>query len=39
MPELKSPKSFGNLYAQVKVEIPKKLTEEQKRLFEDLRKS
>jgi curved DNA-binding protein len=39
MPELKSPKTLGNLYVQVKVEIPKKLTDEQKRLFEDLRKS
>lgn len=39
MPELKSPNSFGNLFAQLKVEIPKKLTDDQKHLFEELRKS
>ncbi len=39
MPILKSANSYGNLYVQVKVELPKKLTDEQKRLFEELRKS
>ena len=39
MPILKSANSFGNLYAQVKVEIPKKLTDDQRRLFEEMRKS
>lgn len=39
MPILKSANSYGNLYAQVKVEVPKKLTDDQRRLFEELRKS
>lgn len=39
MPILKSANTFGNLYAQVKVEIPKKLTDDQRHLFEEMRKS
>ena len=39
MPLLKSPQSFGDLYANVKIAIPKKLSEKQKKLFEDLKKS
>ncbi|MBP9675870.1 MAG: J domain-containing protein [Anaerolineaceae bacterium] len=39
MPLLKSSQTFGNLYVQIKVELPKKLTEEQRKLFEQLRKS
>ncbi len=38
MPLLKSSGSYGNLYVVVKVELPKKLNEEQRRLFEELRK-
>ena len=38
MPLLKSSGSYGNLYVVVKVELPKKLNEEQKKLFEELRK-
>jgi curved DNA-binding protein len=39
MPVLKSPNTFGDLFVQAKVEIPRKLSEDQKRLFEELRKS
>ena len=38
MPNLKSPQTFGDLYAQVKIELPRKLTDKQRQLFEDLRK-
>ena len=38
MPVLKSSQTYGNLYVQVKVELPKKLTDEQRKLFEQLRK-
>ena len=38
MPILKSANSFGNLYVQVKVELPRKLTDEQRHLFEELKK-
>ena len=38
MPILKSSQTYGNLYVQVKVELPKKLTDEQRKLFEQLRK-
>ncbi len=33
MPKLKSPQSFGDLYVRVKVDIPKKLSEKQKKLL------
>jgi len=39
MPKLKSPKVFGDLYARVRVQIPKNLTPKQKELFEQLRNS
>jgi len=39
MPKLKSPKVFGDLYARVRVQIPKNLTPQQKELFEQLRNS
>lgn len=39
MPILKSAGSYGNLYVQAKVELPRKLTDEQRRLFETLRKN
>ena len=38
MPILKSANSFGDLYVQVNVEIPKKLTDNQRRLFEEMKK-
>lgn len=38
MPVLKSSQTYGNLYVQVKVELPKKLTDEQRKMFEELRK-
>ncbi len=39
MPILKSSGSYGNLYVQVKVDLPKKLTDEQRKLFEMLKKT
>ncbi len=36
MPKLKSPKQHGDLIAKAKVRLPKTLTPEQKKLFEDL---
>jgi curved DNA-binding protein len=38
MPVLKSSGTYGNLYVQAKVELPKKLTDEQRKLFEELKK-
>jgi curved DNA-binding protein len=35
MPKLRSPESKGDLYVRVKVNIPKKLSEKQKKLFEE----
>lgn len=37
MPHLKNPKESGDLYVQVKVQIPRQLTSEQKKSFEQLR--
>lgn len=37
MPKLKEPASYGNLYARVLITIPKKLTDGQKHLVEQLR--
>lgn len=37
MPKLRSPKSSGDLYARVKIEVPRKISDEQRRLFEELR--
>jgi curved DNA-binding protein len=36
MPSLKNPQSKGDLFARIKVNLPKKLTDEQKELFEQL---
>lgn len=38
MPTLKSPQTYGDLFVQVKVELPKKLSEKQRQLFEELKK-
>ena len=38
MPKMRSPKTSGDLYVRVKIEIPRKLNDEQQRLFEELRK-
>ncbi len=37
MPRLKSPGQYGDLYAEVNVRVPKILTPEERRLFEQLR--
>jgi curved DNA-binding protein len=37
MPKLKSPQERGNLYATVQVQIPQKLSEKERQLFEQLR--
>jgi curved DNA-binding protein len=37
MPSLKNPQEFGDLYARVKVQLPRDLTPRQKALFEQLR--
>jgi curved DNA-binding protein len=37
MPKIRSPKSSGDLYARVKIELPRKLNDEQRRLFTELR--
>jgi len=36
MPHLRSPQSFGDLYARVKVKLPKNLSSKQRELFEQL---
>lgn len=38
MPKLKSKDTFGNLYARIKVTLPKQITEEQRKLFMQLQK-
>jgi curved DNA-binding protein len=38
MPELKNPDQRGDLFAIVEVQLPTKLSDEEKRLFEELRK-
>jgi len=38
MPILRSPKERGNLYATIDVQLPKGLSEEEKRLFSELKK-
>ena len=39
MPRLKAPQTFGDLYARVKVQIPRQLSAQQRDLFEQLRRS
>jgi curved DNA-binding protein len=36
MPQLRAPTTRGDLYARVKVQLPRKLTAEQRKLFEEL---
>lgn len=38
MPNLRNPQTFGDLYVKVKVELPRKLSEKERQLFEELRK-
>lgn len=38
MPHLRDPQKHGDLYAKMKVTLPRQLTSEQKKLFEQLRK-
>jgi DnaJ-class molecular chaperone len=38
MPELKNPDQRGDLFAIVEVQLPTKLSDDEKRLFEELRK-
>lgn len=39
MPQLRSPKTFGDMYVTVKVQIPRQLSAKQRELFEQLRKN
>lgn len=39
MPQLRNPSARGDLYARIKVQIPRKLTPEQRKLFEQLAKN
>lgn len=39
MPHLKDPKTFGDLYVRVKLQIPRHLTDRQRTMFEELRRS
>jgi len=39
MPDLRNPKTFGDMLVTVKVQIPKQLNAKQRELFEELRKS
>ena len=39
LPKLKEPNTFGDLFVLVKVDLPKKLTDKQRKLFEQLRDS
>lgn len=39
MPELRSKGQFGDLYARIKINLPRKLTDTQRKLFEQLRGS
>jgi curved DNA-binding protein len=38
MPTLKNAQTFGDLYVQVNVEIPRKLTDKQRQLFDEIKK-
>ena len=38
MPHLRDPQKHGDLFAKMKVTLPRKLTSEQEKLFEQLRK-
>ena len=39
MPHLKAPETYGNLFVNIQVNIPKKLTDRQKDLFQQLARS
>ena len=39
MPKLKEPNAFGDLFAVIKVDLPRKINDKQKKLFTDLRNS
>jgi curved DNA-binding protein len=39
MPRLKNPSAYGDLFARVRVRIPRKLTEQQQKLFQELARS
>jgi curved DNA-binding protein len=39
MPHLKAPQSFGDMYVRIKVQLPRQLTDRQRALFEELRRS
>ena len=39
MPRLKNPSTHGDLFARARIRIPRKLTEQQKKLFEELARS
>jgi curved DNA-binding protein len=39
MPNIKNPKTFGDLYARIKVTIPRNLSPKQKELFQELSRS
>ena len=39
IPRLNSPKNMGDLFAHIKVKIPNKLTQQQKELFQELKRS
>jgi curved DNA-binding protein len=39
MPLLRNPQRFGNLYVKLKIALPKQLTDQQRKLFEQLRKT
>jgi DnaJ-class molecular chaperone len=38
MPHLRQPEQQGNLYARVEVRLPENLTQQQRELFEELRR-
>jgi curved DNA-binding protein len=37
MPRLKNPESFGDMYAKVNIQIPRKLSSKQRDLFSELK--
>jgi curved DNA-binding protein len=39
MPHLKDPQTFGDLFVRIKVQIPRQLNDQQRRLYEQLRSS
>jgi len=39
MPRLRNPEQHGDLYAKVEVQLPTRLSDQQRELFEELRQS